>query len=276
MIEIGMTVSDDRLKKNALSEALKYNPYGFHVRSKYLHTFTPRWGGSYQEMEDFCDEAKKYSAYNPELKSLRSQIFSDKAKVFESEQNNEEAVQYYSKALKYREFADYYAERGDCYYALEKYKLALNDYNKALDLKPNSPEYMRRKSGVLFRLNKLSDAQDLIEEASRLDPNNKWIQKKKDFYESDGVKAYKHSKQGLEYFQANRFQDAIRLNGDLSINYFSRGSCYIQLKRYDEALKDYKEVLVHQRDNLKAYDAIGWIQYHTGSIMMPSLLLILS
>jgi tetratricopeptide (TPR) repeat protein len=271
MITIGMCVSDDRLKKNALAEALKYNPYGFHVRDVYLYSLTPRWGGSYQAMEEFCDEAEKYATYNPQLKSLRSRIFSDKARVFEYESNYEEAVQYFTKALGYRDFADYYEERGDCYYALEKYKDALNDYDNALDLKPNNPEYMRRKSNVLFRLNRMSDAQDLIEKASRLDPKNKWVQEQKDFYESDGVKAYNHSKQGMELSRSNHFQEAIsefteaiRLNGNEPYNYLARGSCFLQLKRYEEALKDYNEVLSRKRDDLTAYDAIGWIQYHTG------------
>jgi tetratricopeptide (TPR) repeat protein len=271
MIEIGMTVSDDKLKKNALTEALKYNPYGFHIRSQYLHTLTPRWGGSYQEMEEFCEEAEKYSAYNPELKSLRSQIFSDKASIFMRENNYEDAAQYYTQAIKYREFADFYIARGGCYYYLQDYRRALSDYEKALTLQPNNPDYMQRKSNTLYHLNRLSEAQELTEKASRLDPNNKWVQKRKDFYESDGVKAYSLSKQGKELVKAQQYQDAIsvfteaiRLNGDASYNYFARGSCYLQLKRYEEALKDYNEVLIRKRDDLKAYDAIGWIQYQTG------------
>lgn len=271
MINIAMTVSDDGLKKNALTEALKYNPYGFHVRDTYLYSLTPRWGGSYQAMEEFCEEAEKYSAFNPELKSLRSRISADKARVFRYERNYEEALQYFTKALEYRDIADYYAERGDCYYAELANNDALNDYNKALDLKPNNPEYMRKKSSVLYHLNRMSEAQDLIEKAARLDPNDKWVQGQKDFYESDGVKAYNHSKKGTELSRSNQnqeaiseFTEAIRLNGDEPYNYFARGSCYLQLQRYDEALKDYNEVLVRKRDDLKAYDAIGWIQYHIG------------
>jgi tetratricopeptide (TPR) repeat protein len=269
MITAGMTVSDDRLMKNALAEALKYHPYGFHVRDMYLFTLTPRWGGSYQEMEEFCEEAEKYSSYNPELKKLRSRIFSDKARVFCLEDNYEEAIPYFTKALEYRDIAEYYAERGDCYYKQERYLLALNDFDKALDLKPNNPGYMRKKSGALYRLNRLSDAQDLIEKASRLDPNDKWIKKKKDFFESDAVKAYSLSKQGKELVEAQRYQDAIsvfteaiRLNSNSSYNFSYRGYCYLQLQRYEEALKDYNEVLIRKRDDVTTYDAIGWIQYH--------------
>lgn len=271
MISIAMTVSDDRLKKNSLAEALKNNPYGFHARDTYLYSLTPRWGGSYKEMEEFCEEAEKYSSYNPELKSLRSRIFSDKARVFRLENNYDDAVQYFTRALEYRTIAEYYAERGDCYYALDKYKDALNDYDNALDLKPNNPKYMRSKSSALYHLHRLSDAQDLIEKAAQIDPNDKWVKKEKDFFESNGVKAYNHSKQGRDLSRANRYQEAIsefteaiRLNGDEPYNYLARGSCYLQLTRYDEALKDYNEVLVRKRDDLKAYDAIGWIQYHMG------------
>jgi tetratricopeptide (TPR) repeat protein len=271
MITVGMSVSDDRLKKNALAEALKYNPYGYRVRDVYLYSLTPRWGGSYQAMEEFCDEAEKYSAYNPDLKSLRTAILWDKAGILMIENNYEEAAQYYTKALEYREAAGFYIARGNCYYYLQDYRRALNDYGKALILEPNNPNYMERKANALFHLNRLSEAQELTEKASRLDPNNKWVQKRKDFYESDGVKAYGLSKQGKELVKAQRYQDAIsvfteaiRLNGDASYNYFARGSCYLQLKRYEEALKDYNEVLLRKRDDLKTYDAIGWVQYHTG------------
>jgi tetratricopeptide (TPR) repeat protein len=271
MINIAMTVSDDKLKKNALAEALKYNPYGFQARDTYLFSLTPRWGGSYQKMEEFCEESEKYSAYNPRLNSLRSRIFSDKARIFWLEDNYEEAIQLFTKALKYRDIADYNAERGDCYNEQERYTLALKDYDKALSLKPNNPEYMRRKSSALYGLNRLSDAQDLIEKASRLDPNDKWIQQKKDFFESDAVKAYSLSDEGTKLFKAQRFQDAISkfteailLNDDLPYNFYSRGSCYFNLKRYEEALKDFNEVIKRKRDDIKTYDAIGWVQYRLG------------
>jgi tetratricopeptide (TPR) repeat protein len=271
MITMGMCVSDERLMKNALAEALKYNPYGFHVRDVYLYSLTPRWGGSYQAMEDFCDEAEKYSVYHPQLNSLRSRLFSDKARVFSYEHNYEEAVHYFTKALEYREIAEYYDERGDCYYHLEDYRRALSDYEDALTSKPNTPEYMQDKANALYHLNRMSDAQELTEKAMRLDPNNKWIQKNKDFYESDGVKAYNHSKRGIELTQSNRYQEAIsefteaiRLNGDAPYNYFARGSCYLQLQRYEEALRDFNDELIRKRDDVKAYDAIGWIQYHLG------------
>jgi len=269
MITIGMTISDDLLKKNALAEALKNNPYGYKVRSSYLHTLTPRWGGSYKEMEEFVEESEKYAANNPKLKSLRGQIFADKANIFWREDNYEQAILHYTNAIQYREYAPYYAERGDCYYTQHDYRRALNDYESALDLKPNSPDYLRKKSNALYRLNRLSDAQETIEEASKLDPNDQFIQKRKDFYESDGVKSANHTKQGIELLKAGRYEEAIlefteaiRLNSDESANFYDRALCYHNLGQFEDALKDYNEVLIRQRDHIKSYNAIGAIQYH--------------
>jgi len=144
MINIGMAIGDDVLKKNALSIALKYNPYGYKVRATFLYSLTPRWGGSYQEMEEFVEESERYVLTNPELKTLRGQIFADKAHVCSSEEDYGRAVQLYTEAIKHRKSANYYADRGDCYYNLDYYKQALDDYETALKIKPNTPDFLKK------------------------------------------------------------------------------------------------------------------------------------
>jgi tetratricopeptide (TPR) repeat protein len=271
MIQIAMAVRDDILKKNALLEALKYRPYGYRVRHQYLYSLTPRWGGSYNKMEEFVEQSEKYSGYNPELKSLRAVIPADKADILEREGSYEEAIKLYTAAIRLKESASFYAARGHCHYNLDEYVRALEDYNHALEMRPNNPDYLRMKSSVLFKLKRLSEAQDALEMAERLDPNDKWIQKKKEFYQSDAVKAYDRGQKGFELMKAGKYEEAIGelteaiyTNPDEPLYYFNRGVCYLQLQRYELSLKDLRDAVARKRDFAKAYDAIGWAEYNLG------------
>ena len=268
MITIGMTISNEELKDNALAEALKNHPYAYRVRLQYLHTLTPRWGGSYTKMEKFVDEAERSAVHNPQLKMLRGAIAADKGSIAAIESDYENAVKFYTEALKYANRAEYYAERGLNHERLLDSRRALADYEQALVLDPNNPKFLRYKAGVLSNLNRLSEAQEIIELAERLDPNDEWIQKKKKYFKSDGVQAYDHSKKGYDCLKEGKYKEAlqelseaIRLNPDGYISYYNRGICYLQLGNEDAALQDFKSVVERKRDYLDAYDKISWIQF---------------
>jgi tetratricopeptide (TPR) repeat protein len=205
------------------------------------------------------------------LKALRAAIPQDKASMLKIEENYDEAIQKYNEAIQYSERASYYTDRGDCYYNLNDYRRALADYNQALDLSPNNTDYLRRKAGVLYKLKRFTDAQETIEMAARLDPNDKWIQKRKEFYESDGVKAYTHSYNAATLMEGQRYEEAIielneaiKTNPDEPVYYFNRGICYLQMQQYEKSLMDLRSATERKRDYVKAYDAIGWITYRIG------------
>jgi len=223
-------------------------------------------------MEKFVDEAERYEAYNPQLKMLRGAIPADKGSIAAIEGNYSEAVKCYTEALKYANRANYYAERGLNQERLADYQRALADYEHALELEPNNPDYLRYKAGVLYRLNRLTDAQEAIELAERLDPNDEWIQKRKKFLKSDGVLAHDHSKKGYDFLRAGKYEEAlqelseaIRFNPDDYISYYNRGLCYMGLRNEDAALQDFKCVVERRRDYVNAYDKIGLVQFRKGN-----------
>jgi tetratricopeptide (TPR) repeat protein len=271
MISIGSAVSNEELKENSLAEALKHHPYAHRVRKQYLYSLTPRWGGSYNKMEKFVDEAERSSMYNPRLKMLRAAIPADKGSIAAIEGNYDDAVKFYTEALKYANQASSYALRGMNQERLLDNRRALADYEQALALDPNNPEYLRYKAGVLYKLNRLSDAQAVIELAERLDPNDEWIQKKKKYLKSDGVQAYDHSKKGYDLLKNGEYKEAIqelteaiRLNPDGYVSYYNRGISYLQLGNENEALQDFHHVIERKRDYIDAYDKICWINFRKG------------
>lgn len=271
MIMIGSAVGNEELKDNALAEALKHHPYAHRVRKQYLYTLTPRWGGSYNKMEKFVDEAERYIIYNPQLKMLRAAIPADKGSIAAIEGNYDDAVKFYTEALKYANQATCYALRGMNQERLLDNQRALADYEQALALDPNNPEYLRYKAGVLYKLNRLSDAQEVIELAERLDPNDEWIQKRKNFLKSDGAQAHEHSQKGYDLLRNGKYEEAIqelteaiRLSPDGYVSYYNRGVCYMHLGNEDAALQDFKSVIERKRDYVAAYERIGRIQFRKG------------
>jgi tetratricopeptide (TPR) repeat protein len=272
LIRIGMCTSNDALKLNSLKESLKNNPYGFEVRKTYLYSLTPRWGGSYNQMEEFVNESERYLSVNPDIKRLRAMIAGDKANILKYDRRFDDAILLYNDALQITERAVYYAERGECYYWLKDYKRAMQDLDHAISLDPKDADYLRWKSKVLYSLNRMSDAQELIEQAEKLDPTDKWVRQQKEFYESDGAKAKVYANRGYEYLQKGQYEsavqelnEALKLNGEDYISYYNRGVCFYYLQLPDKSLADLHQVIARKREYTAAYRLMGKIEFERGN-----------
>ena len=58
---------------------------------------------------------------------------------------------------------------GDIYYNLGKYKLALKEYQRYLEIEPNSPSVVDKCARCLFRMNKIKKAFEYIDKAIEMD-----------------------------------------------------------------------------------------------------------
>ena len=87
----------------------------------------------------------------------------------------EGAVQDYTKAIELAPEMAYFntAERGGAYLGLGRYDLALKDFDKALEKKPNDPRYLRHKSMALVHLGNYAEAAECYQRAVSLDPQLK-------------------------------------------------------------------------------------------------------
>jgi len=272
LIEVGQFASNDALKLNSLKEVLKFNPYAYQVRATYLHSLTPRWGGSYNQMQEFIDDAEKYASVNPRLTALKAVISADKASIMAHDSRYDEAIQLYTEALRIAEKPWYYSEQGDCYFKMNEYRKAMSDYDHAIALDPMDADYLRRKASVLYKLNRLSDAQELIEQAEKLDASDKWIRQQKEFYESDGAKAKVHAGRGYDYLQKGQYEaavqelnEALNLNGEDYISYYNRGICFYYLQNPDKSIADMRQVIARKREYINAYRLIGKIEHERGN-----------
>ena len=96
--------------------------------------FEPRWGGSYEEMQEFA--AKSQHADNPQLRSLFGSSYWDNGNIAQNAKRFPEAIQLYTKALSFGEYWAFYYGRGGAAVRAKRYKEALPDLNRAIELRP--------------------------------------------------------------------------------------------------------------------------------------------
>ena len=268
-VEIGMALEKEELITSALIEAAKYHPYEYRVRLKYLQTLTPRNGGSYEKMEGFIASCVKYAVYNPKIKELSAAIPADKGSVFSYLGKYDQAVKMYTEALKYSNYHSYYAARGDAYAKLQEYKLAMADYDRALELSPNDPEYLHRKAQAITSQNRFIDAQKMKRQSNQADTYDDWPPKKSSKVENE--QAIKHAQKGNDFMNAGQYgqaiseyTEAIRFLPDEYVLYHNRALCYLQSNNEEGALQDFLHAIERKRDDIDAYIKITTIYANRG------------
>jgi tetratricopeptide (TPR) repeat protein len=269
-VEIGMALEKEELITNALVDASKYHPYGYRVRLKYLQTLTPRNGGSYQKMEGFIASCAKVVVYNPKIKELSASIPADRGSAFYYLGKYDQAVKMYTEVLKYSNYHSYYADRGDAYAKLQDYKHTLEDYDRALELSPNDPEYLRRKTQAIAQQNRFIEAQKMMRQSKQADTYDDWPSKKSSKDESE--QAIGHAQKGSDFMRAGQYEqaiseytEAIRFLPDEYVLYHSRGLCYFQMKNDEAALQDFLRAIERKRDDIDAYIKITFIHANRGA-----------
>jgi len=143
-----MLVNDKEGKDWAIRDAIKICPSCFQVRVTYLYSITPRWGGSYEEMESFIEDTPV--SLNAKFKLLKGYIYLDKATLLYSSKNFSEALNTIEKACSLGDHWEFLYHRAQCKRALKDYDGALADLNKALELRPNSIDVLAERMRVLL------------------------------------------------------------------------------------------------------------------------------
>jgi tetratricopeptide (TPR) repeat protein len=268
-IEIGTALGNKELITNALAEASKHHPYGYRVKLKYVQTLTPRKGGSYEKMEGFIRSYEKMAVDNPKMKELYASIPAEKGSTSLFLGKYDQAVIMYTDALKYSKNHSYYADRGDAYARMQKYKLALADYDKALELSPKDPEYIQRKAQMVSTQNRSSRISSTQETNQQSDKYDDWPPKA--LSASEANKANEHAHKGFEFLSSRQFDkaiieynEAIQLRPDVDNWYYNRGLGYMYSNNGDAAIQDFNRAIQLKPENILAYTKIMTIYADRG------------
>lgn len=114
-------------------------------------------------------------------------ILKEKGNEALAQNNLEDAVKFYSEAINLdSNNAVLYSNRSAAYAKLGKYDLALNDAEKAVQIKPDWSKAYSRKGTALVYLGKLDEAIETYEKGLQIDPQNSQLKA-----DLDNVKAQK-------------------------------------------------------------------------------------
>ncbi len=159
------------------------------------------------------------------------------------------ALDDYNKAIELNpNFAGAYNNRGNIYYYQQKYELALADFNKAIELDSKSAEAYNNR-GVLYSEQKkyelaLADYNQAIE----INPNYA------EAYYNRGLLYDNQKKYDLAL---SDYSKAIDINPNYAEAYYNRGGLYKDLGKYDLALSDYDKAIKINPNYAEAYNNRG-------------------
>ncbi|MBN1399034.1 MAG: tetratricopeptide repeat protein [Bacteroidetes bacterium] len=265
-IDIGSALQNSELATTAYNEASKYHPYGFQVKLRYVQTMTPRKGGSYQKMDEFIRSCESLAVSNPKIKELNAAIPADKGSAFLFLGKNDQAVIMYTEALKFSNHHSYFADRGNAYTRARKFKLALEDYDKALELSPNNADYAQLKLDAAILQNRPDPAAGM---SSRRQSDG--FDDLKIASESEMKDASAHSQKGSQYLRSGQYDkaileysEAIRLNPNNDVYYYNRALCYMRTGNEDAAIQDFNRSIELGNDNISVYIRIATIYANRG------------
>lgn len=145
----------------------------------------------------------------------------------------QKSVQLLDEAIKINEFDQLsdilFFYRGVSHTKLQQLDAALEDYTKAINIKPQKSKYLYQRGLTAFQLERYSIAQHDFEQVLQLDGPNADIYVKLGFL--------KHQ-QGLQQEALKDYNKTIELNPKLAGAYYYRGLLYLQVLLREKACAD--------------------------------------
>jgi len=262
LLRMVKNTDDDEFARRVLAKALELSPASYQVRAAYLVGITPRWGGSYEKMAAFVDEAKGHVKANAKLAVLPGFIYLDAGSMQRTSKNYEKAEELLTKALSYGGLGTFYQERAHIRQALERYDKALEDINRGIEIWPHEGFYFYRRSVILANLKRMDEALRDIETADLLSPNDEDIARhRKWLANAYEVAGYRQQQLKNAPGAVGDYSAAIRASPDNARSYLRRAKVFAEEKKFDEALADLERARQLDPSEFDICLMIDWILF---------------
>jgi len=193
--------------------------------------------GRYRTSIDYFSRALLSNPANAELYYLRADA---KSKL----KKNKEAIDDYSKAIKLKPEMKYYLGRGLTYLTILDFKGAINDFDEAVTLDSTNSELYFNRGYSYSALDNYDRALSDYSTAIILDSSNaKLFVNRGDLWSREG-------KFELAIFD---FTKAIALDPDDELAYYNRAAEFVSMGKYEPAIKDYTKAIELNPTNVEYY-----------------------
>jgi len=163
----------------------------------------------------------------------------------------EEALQCYDKAIQLEpNSTEYWSNKGLAFFKLSRYDEALPCFDKATQLEPNNAEYWSNKGLAFFKLSRYDEALTCFDKATQLEPNNAgyWNMKGNTYLSRSG-----------SFKRSNELQSHGLFSSIISFLLFSDS---FKLHQIDEAIQCYDKATQLEPNNAGYWDNKGWALYN--------------
>ncbi|MBD2290365.1 tetratricopeptide repeat protein [Microcystis wesenbergii FACHB-1317] len=174
--------------------------------------------------------------------------YNEKSAVLSRLKRYDEGLAAITQAIDLAPRAVWYGNRGNLYRDQQKYKLALDDYNKAIELNPNHAGAYYNRALLYSDQKKYDLALSDYDKAIEINPNYA------EAYVNRGVLYRLQEKYELALAD---YDKAIELNRNDAVAYYNRGNLYKNLQKYDLALSDYSKAIIINPNYAEAYNNRG-------------------
>ncbi|REJ56984.1 MAG: tetratricopeptide repeat protein, partial [Microcystis wesenbergii TW10] len=175
----------------------------------------------------------------------RAAWYGNRGLVYHNQQKYDLALDDFNKAIELNpNYANAYNNRGNLYQDLQKYELALDDYNKAIELNPNYANAYNNRGILYRRQQKYKLALDDYSKAIDINPNFAGA------YNNRGILYDNQQKYELALSDYNK---AIDINPNFAMAYNNRGTLYYNQQKYDLALDDFNKAIELNPNFAEAY-----------------------
>lgn len=241
LISLSSRALQGETRQGLFARGLSILPGSYELRKAYLHKLTPRWGGSYEQINEVLRDIHQHLEANPALKPLLAYMHYEKTYKLKREGSYRAAINQMDKALGYGEKSWYFTERGVSYFLLKDYENALLDFNRALQNYPHSASALEWRASIYVKLERYEEAMDDLDLAAKLEPYNSRVH-----YERGNLhnKLKQYAEAVADYRKVLHYEAR-----DTELRYFMGGLLHRKLKLHKEAAEALKITTEQDPDN---------------------------
>ena len=193
------------------------------------------------------------------LQKNQTNFYNQKGLILYDLKRYSEAEVAFSQAIKINSLSSFYNNRGIIYYTQGKLELALADYNRALELNPESASAYGNRGNLYSEQGKLELALADYNRVLEINPESAYA------YNNRGTIYYTQGKLELALADYNR---VLEINPKDSKGYNNRGNLYSEQGKLELALADFNRALEINPESVDVYYNRGLVYKKQGKLKL--------